>query len=237
MNWTLPLLFILLSPGFLVSLGSKGKMPIITILIHALIFTILINVYEPVFEGFQEVTRPYGAVIQAGPGIGQTIIPSWINPEFIINGCMVDSNGIYNPGAMQVLFQHIIGQMSYDILNSKPPPFPPPDNSTAASITGITAPLVPVPPGLPSGTRVGGNGVITIYQANTLALSNFFIQSTFGNNIKDLCAMNNPNAKDTLMPWVSKQSTPPPPTPPVCPNPPTPPECKKCPEQWSCTIM
>lgn len=54
MNWTLPLLFILLSPGFLISLGSKSKISIITILIHALIFAIIINVYGPVFEGFQE---------------------------------------------------------------------------------------------------------------------------------------------------------------------------------------
>jgi len=53
MNWTLPLLFILLSPGFLISLGSKSKISIITILIHALIFAIIINVYGPDLEGFQ----------------------------------------------------------------------------------------------------------------------------------------------------------------------------------------
>jgi hypothetical protein len=53
MNWTLPLLFILLSPGFLISLGSKSKVSIMTILIHAVIFAIIINVYGTELEGFQ----------------------------------------------------------------------------------------------------------------------------------------------------------------------------------------
>jgi hypothetical protein len=67
MNWTLPLLFILLSPGFLISFGSKCKISIMTILIHALIFTIIINVYVPELEGFATGLCSDGSNPSIGP--------------------------------------------------------------------------------------------------------------------------------------------------------------------------
>jgi len=73
MNFTLPLLFILLSPGFLVSLGSKTKVSVMTILIHALIFTILVNVYWPELEGFHNCKLPTcanGATLKCSDNTG-----------------------------------------------------------------------------------------------------------------------------------------------------------------------
>ena len=104
MNWTLPLLFILLSPGFLVSLGSKGKMPIITILIHALIFTILINVYEPVFEGFQTMKKA------GDPPCGQ---PTCLNGAYLTcsdGGGSDHLSHVQLHRALHVINQHVLNK-------------------------------------------------------------------------------------------------------------------------------
>jgi hypothetical protein len=211
MNWALPLLFILLSPGFLLSLGSKCKISIMTILIHALIFTIIINVYEPEIEGFQTSgSSPSGTTVTNSP----------------------TSTTISNQNALIT-----VSAPSGSTVNTVVPP----EWTMAMSIPNIandfyTASLARDPstasntrllPNDPTRASPSGSGP-TQYQKNTLLLT-YVAGAFYPNNLKDLCNMKDPTG--TSMPWV--------PVPPLCPTPPACPECKPAPAapSFACTIM
>lgn len=210
MNWALPLLFILLSPGFLINLGSKCKVSILTILIHALIFAIIINVYGPTLEGFQTGSpSPSGGLVTVTNSLTSTTVSNQNAPSGSTNS---NVNEIGNPFTMAMSIPPFANGFYTESVARDP------------SIASYAI-LLPNGPNNPpqSGSQP------TQYQKNTIALQ-FLLGTFYQNNLKDICIMKNPTG--TSMPWV--------PVPPLCPTPPACPESKPTssnPPSFACTIM
>jgi hypothetical protein len=209
MNWALPLLFILLSPGFLLSLGSKCKISIMTILIHALIFTIIINVYGKELEGFQASgSSPSGASPSGASPSGEMVIVGSPSGSELSN----ENNNLKNPFVLAMLIPSFANAFYTENVDRDP--------SIASNVKLL--PNVPSQPS-PSGSEP------TQYQKNTLALQ--FILSTFyQNNLKDICNMKDPTGSPA--PWVPVTSLPP--NSPNCPKCPSVEDSKS---SFFCTIM
>ena len=214
MNWALPLLFILLSPGFLLSLGSKCKISIMTILIHALIFTIIINVYEPVFEGFQASGSSPSELVTVTNSPTSTTVSNENASVTVSTPSGSTNSDLIGPNHPFVVAMSIpaVANAFYTENVARDP-----------SMVSM-AKLLPNDPTQPpsSGSEP------TQYQKNTIAL-HFILAAFYQNNLKDICNMKDPTGSPE--PWVPKP--PPPPNPPACP------ECKPAPAAASvaCTIM
>jgi hypothetical protein len=173
MNWALPLLFILLSPGFLLSLGSKCKISIMTILIHALIFAIIINVYGPELEGFQSFSSSSSGTIQVAP-------PPTLNEDTA--RMMVLAMGPADIRDLVLSIPTVANSFYADNIARNP--------SMASNVK-----LLQDDPSKPSPSGSGP----TQYQKNTFILS-YILPAFYQNNLKDICVMKSPTG--TSMPWV-----------------------------------
>jgi len=190
-----------------------------TILIHALIFAIIINVYGPELEGFQAS----GSIENGGPVIVTNNSPTstTITNDFASVTVSVPSGSTNaNAGPLPAYFGLLMSI-----------PFAADEfYKTALSQNPIEIPKYlksipddPVKPSLPGSEP-------SQYKKDTLFLSSI-LQETYKNNLKDICNLKSPEGAPG--PCAAVAISPNPATCPKCPDPPT----NQCAAATFCSIM
>ncbi len=102
MLWLATLLFVVLSPGLLLTLppGSKGVLfsrqtSLLAVLVHAVVFYLALIYILPYFEGFQDMTETKAAEVSAEAAAEAAANPELAGiPEAGTNTCQKDEDCI-----------------------------------------------------------------------------------------------------------------------------------------------